>query len=464
VERRRCDADDIVFFASCDGLPHLVTLPRGPIEEIGIVYNKMKVCFVTGDSPREIGGASSGLMRLLPFLRLAGIELELHVMASGGRPGVICAFCEQQGIPVRRMPILLHLPYGVRGLLKLLEDSQPDIYIPNHMVPAFYAAGYARRAGIPTIGILRTDDLYYRGIEDEFINGDPDFRVSAVVAVSGFLESQIRSAAAAVGVLVRRIPSGVPIPERAAVLPRSVFRLIYTGNLTDIQKRISDVTNALCTATQTIPNLEVWIVGEGVARPAVEKLIRERGMATKVKLLGWVHNDQIYDLLAQCHSLVLLSDCEGMPVSVMEAMATGVVPICLDTRSGIREAIEHGVNGLIVKDRAADFLAAVMELQSKPAKWQQLSLAARETARQRFSIEECARQWTDLLESLHRPRTARAVFKAPRILRLPAPDPKFDIFGMTIPWRGRVSEYIQSTPPLYRMAKLALAAGRKVLK
>ena len=424
----------------------------------------MKVCFVTGDNPREIGGASSGLMRLLPFLQLAGIELEVHVMAAGGRPGVICAFCEQQRIPVRLMPILLHLPYAVRALLKSLEEGQPDIYIPNHMVPAFYAAGYAKRAGIPTIGVLRTDDSYYWAIVDEFINGDPAFRVSAMVTVSSFLESRVRSTAATLGVMVRRIPSGVPIPATTAEQPKSAFRLIYTGNLTDIQKRISEVADALCTATQTIPNLEAWIVGEGVSRPAVEDIIRGRGMGSSVKLLGWVHSAQIYDLLAQCHSLVLLSDCEGMPVSVMEAMATGVVPICLDTRSGIHEAIEHGVNGLIVKDRAADFLAAVRELQSNPRKWQQLSLAARETARRHFSIEECARQWIDMLENLHGPRTARADFKAPRVLRLPPPDPKFDIFGMTIPWRGRVAEYVRSTPPLYRMAKLTLAAGRKVMK
>jgi glycosyltransferase involved in cell wall biosynthesis len=420
----------------------------------------MKVCFVTHDSPRDIGGASSGLVRLLPFLQLAGIELEMHVMAN--QPGVICAFCEEQGIPVRRLPLLLHLPYAVRALLKFLEEGQPDIYIPNHMVPAYFAAGYARRAGIPTIGILRTDDPYYWGIVDEFIAGDPDFRVSAIVTVSSFLESQVSSMAATLGVMVRRIPSGVPIPARAAGLSRSIFRLVYTGNLVEKQKRISEVTNALCAATQSIPNLEAWIIGEGIARPAVEDIIHEHGMG-RVKLLGWVPNAQIYDLLAQCHSLVLLSDCEGMPVSVIEAMAAGVVPVCLDTRSGIQEAIEHGVNGLIVKDRAADFFAAVRELQSDRAKWQQLSLAARETARRRFSIEECACQWVDMLENLHRPRTARADFKAPRVLRLPPPDPKFDIFGMTIPWRGRVTEYIRSTPPLYRMAKLTVAAGRKVM-
>jgi colanic acid/amylovoran biosynthesis glycosyltransferase len=424
----------------------------------------MKVCFVTHDSPRELGGASSGLMRLLPYLRLAGIELELHVMATGGRPGVICAFCEQQRIPVRLMPILFHPPYAVRALLKFLEEAQPDIYIPNHIVPAFFAAGYAKRAGIPTIGVMRTDDSYYWGIVDEFINGNPDFRLSAIVTVSSFLESQIRPKAAPFGVMVRRIPSGISIPTTAAELPTSVFRLIYTGTLANIQKRISEVANALCIATQTIPNLEAWIVGDGVARPEVENIIRETGMGSRVKLLGWVHNARIYDLLTQCQSLVLLSDCEGMPVSVMEAMATGVVPICLDTRSGIREAIEHGVNGLIVKDRAADFFAAVRNLQSNPAKWQRMSMAARETARQRFSIEECARQWVDMLETLHKPRTTRADFNAPRLLRLPPPDSKFDIFGMTIPWKGRVADYIRATPPLYRMAKLTLAAGRRVMK
>ena len=109
---------------------------------------------------------------------------------------------------------------------------------------------------------------------------------------------------------------------------------------------------------------------------------------------------------------------------MLEAMATGVVPICLDTRSGIREAIEHGVNGLIVKDRAVDFLAIVNALQSDPEKWRQLSLAARETVRRRFSIEECARQWVVLLEHLKRKEPARADFRAPRVLRLPPPNAK----------------------------------------
>jgi colanic acid/amylovoran biosynthesis glycosyltransferase len=419
----------------------------------------MKVCFATYDLP-HIGGATIFLERLLPILQVAGIEPEVHAMGSGGKPGVHCTLFNEQGITVRWTPLLMHVPYAVRSFLRLLEDGQPDIYVPFFVLPAYYAAGYARRAGIPTVGALFSDELYFSGIVDEFVNGDPDFRLSAVVPVSTFLESQVSSTAAPLGVIVRRIANGIPIPAGTAEPAGPVFRLVYTGRLVEEAKRISDVTNALCAAAQNIPNLEAWLTGEGDARPAVEAIIREKGMGSRVRLLGRV--DNVYDVLAQCHGLVLLSDYEGLPVSVLEAMATGVVPICLDTRSGVQEAIEHGVNGLIVKDRGADFLAAVRGLQSDPAKWQQLSLAARETARKRYSIEESARQWVDLLEHLFVRKPARAGFPAFGTLRLPPPNPKFGTYGASLPWRKRTEDYIKTVPPLYRMARAAVAVRRKM--
>jgi colanic acid/amylovoran biosynthesis glycosyltransferase len=420
----------------------------------------MKVCFVTWDAPQAIGGSSALMQRLLPLLQVAGIEVEVHVMAAYGRPGANCAFFREQGVPIRLMPMLHHVPYAVRSLLKFLKDSKPDIYVPYCIAPAYYVAGYAKRAGISTVGVLLSDHSYQMALVDEFINGNPDFRVSAVVPVSVFLESQVSTTAAARGVMVRRIPNGVPIPARTARPPGSVFRLVYTGHLEEEAKRVSDVAKALCSVTQNITSLEAWMTGAGSARPAVEAIIREKGMDARVRLLGRV--DDVYDVLRQCHGLVLLSDYEGLPTSVLEAMATGVVPICLDTRSGIREAIEHGVNGLIVKDRGADFYDAVNGLQSDPVKWRRLSAAARETARQRFSVEACARQWVDLLEHLNKRKAARADFPAFGVLPLPPPNPKFDIFGMELPWKEKCKEYIKSKAPLYRMAKATVAIGRKM--
>jgi colanic acid/amylovoran biosynthesis glycosyltransferase len=419
----------------------------------------MKVCFVTHDSPRDMGGLNSWLQKLLPLLQMAGIEVEVHLTAVYGKPGINCAFFSDHGMRIRWMPSLKHLPYAVKYLHQLLKESRSDIYVPTVIVPAYFAAGYARCAGIPTVGVLLADNQYHRTLVDEFINGDPDYRVSAVVPCSTFLESQVSSPAAAHGVMVRQIACGVPIPARTAEPPGSVFRLVYTGRLTEEAKRISDVANALCTVTQKIPNLEAWITGEGDARPAVENIIREKG-GDRVRLLGRV--DDVYDVLPQCHALVLLSDYEGLPISVLEAMATGVVPICLDTRSGIREAIEHAVNGLIVNDRAADFFSAVKSLQNDPAKWRRLSVAARETVQQRFSAEASARQWIDLLEQLNRQKAARAEFPAFGTLPLPPPGPKFEVYGIEMPWNAKCKEYIKSVPLLHRMAKATLEAGRKM--
>jgi colanic acid/amylovoran biosynthesis glycosyltransferase len=418
----------------------------------------MKVCFVTHDSPQDIAGVNSWLRRTLPLLRIA----EVHAMAVGGKPGATCAFFEEQGIPVRWMPLLKHLPYAVRSLLQLVEKAQPDIYVPNSLVPAYYAAGFARRSGIPTVGVLHCDDAYYQGVIDQFISGPLDFRLSAIVPVSSFLEMHVSSVAAAFGVMTRRIFYGVPIPAGTAELSGSVFRLVYTGNLVEVQKRISDVAKALCAVTRSSPNLEAWIVGDGDARPAVENIIREKGLGDRVQLLGWVDNAHIYDVLTQCHSLVLLSDCEGLSVSMMEGMAAGLVPICLDMRSGIQDAIENEVNGLIVKDRAADFYRAVKELHSDPEKWRQLSRAARETARRRFSVEECAREWVDLFQDLKRD-AAPGNFQRPRVARLPPADPRFDIWSMKLSWDNRLKEYIQSISPIYRVTEATVTAGRKLM-
>src|SRR6266446_4068571 len=164
----------------------------------------MKVCFATYDDPGAVGGASFWLERLLPLLQMAGVELEVHAVGIGGEPSVHCAFFKEQGIPVRWTPYLWHLPYAVRSLLRFIEEGQPDVYVPNSVCPAYYAAGYARRAGIATVGVMQTDHSYCWGIVDQFVNGDPDFRVSAVVPCSTFLESLVSSTAPALGVTVRR--------------------------------------------------------------------------------------------------------------------------------------------------------------------------------------------------------------------------------------------------------------------
>src|SRR5262249_6640192 len=413
----------------------------------------MKVAFATYDVPQDIGGVSTWMQRVLPLLQGTGVAVEVHMMAFYGQPGTDCTYFQERGIPGRWIPWQQHLPYAVRAFLRFLEQGQPDVYVPNCIVPAYFAAGYARRSGIPTVGVLHSDDPFHWGMVDEFIKGPPEFRLSAVVPVSAFLESEVSSTAMARGVAVHRIGHGVPVPNKSTQFPDLAFRLVYMGRLIEEQKRSSDVAVALCEVVRRNPNLEAWIVGDGPARKAVEDIIEEKGVGTQVRLLGRVDNTNVFGILAQCHGLVLLSDYEGLPISMLEAMATGVVPICLDMRSGIREAVQHGVNGLIVKDRAEDFFTSVEALQGNLAWWKKLSIAARETVCERYSIENCTREWADFLQSLNRRRAAPTIFKRPRVLWLPPPNPKFGDYDIRLSWKRRLKDRLRSVPIVYRVVK-----------
>lgn len=423
----------------------------------------MKVVFATYDSPDDVGGVSSWLQRLLPRLKVAGFEVEVHLMAFGGRPGVNCAWFEKHGIPFRWIPWEEETRKAVRNCLKLIEESQPDVYVPNCILPPYYAAGYVRSQGVQTVGVLHSDDPFYWGLVDEFINGRLEFRLSALVAVSKYLEGAVEEATKKHKVVVRRIGCGVPIPDHVAKPPSGVFRLVYTGRLVEEQKCISEVTRALCAVINQNPGVEAWIVGEGGARATVEQIIQTSGVdAQRVKLLGRVDISKIFSVLRDCHAFVLLSDYEGLPVSMLEAMAAGVVPVCLDMRSGIREAIQPGFNGLIVKDRKEDFYAAVQALQRDPVLWSKLSANARETVRQRFSEETCAASWIELFRSFEISRRAIPV-KSPVFVRLPRRNPKFGYSDQRHLPFGKNWSRLRSILGRYRRKMLAKIGGTSFL-
>jgi colanic acid/amylovoran biosynthesis glycosyltransferase len=385
----------------------------------------VKAVFVTYDSDNDVGGVSSWLRRLLPRLKATGIGVEVHVLTVAGRPGINCAWFKKQGIPFRCKPWESETRKAVRHCLNLIVESQTDIYVPNCMVPAYYAASYFRRQGGTTVGVLHSDDPFYWGIVDEFVNGCPAFRLSAIVTVSKFLQQAVDESANANAIDIRRIAYGVPLSTEVAKPPNGVFRLVYTGRLVEEQKRISEVAHALCSVVSQNSAIEALIVGEGGARADVERIIQTSGVDTRrMRLLGRVDVSDIYSVLSDCHAFVLLSDYEGLPLSMLEAMAAGVVPVCLDMRSGVREAIQPGFNGLIVKDRKGDFNSAIRTLQRDTGLWSKLSANARETVKENFSEETCAVSWVELLRSFGEHRHG-GVIRTPLFIRLPRRNPKF---------------------------------------
>jgi glycosyltransferase involved in cell wall biosynthesis len=263
---------------------------------------------------------------------------------------------------------------------------------------------------------------FYPGLLDEFVLGRAAYQVSAFVCISKGLEQAVLERHPT-GTLVRSIPYGVPIPESVAKKPNGRLRLAYVGRLAEEQKRISEVTHGLCRAVREVPGTEALIYGDGPARAAVEQILREEGNGLPVQLVGFVENDQIPKHLLECHAVVLLSDHEGLGLSLLEGMASGVVPIGLRGAPGVTEFVVDGLTGLLVGDRGDEFVAAVRRLREDPALWKRLARSAHSKVEADFSEKACADRWQELFHKLVNSSGPRKPLRIPRRLHLPPVHP-----------------------------------------
>jgi glycosyltransferase involved in cell wall biosynthesis len=140
------------------------------------------------------------------------------------------------------------------------------------------------------------------------------------------------------------------------------------------------------------------IVGEGIFRPHLERIIAELHIQESVELLG--KRLDIVDLLQHSWGFVLPSRWEGMPNALLEAMACGLP--CVATRvSGSEDIIQSEINGLLVEPEQPALLAhALRRIVTDRALALRLGQEARDTIVTRYRIETVAERCLHLYHYL----------------------------------------------------------------
>jgi len=385
----------------------------------------MNVTFCAYDRPNYIGGPTTALRRLLPALPQFGCVPRVLFFTVGAAEGAIAQALQRHGIGYLQTRQQAFTETHIRWILERMGEDPPDVFVPDYVVQAYYAGRWLRAAGIPTVAVLHGDDRYYDALLSEFVFGDPAYQVAGLVCVSQTLERNLRAKHPQLPptTLVRHIPHGVPIPQQVARPPDGRLKLAYVGRLVKINKQVSEMTRALCRVAREIPGTEAVLYGDGPSRSALQQILRTEGKGLPIRLAGNVDNDQIQSHLLDRHVIVLLSDSEGLPIALMEAMACGVVPICLRVPSGVLELVEDGVTGLLVNDRGDDFVAAVRQLRDEPGLWERLSRAARAKIEAEYSQEQSAARWAAFFEELRRNAGQRRPIEIPSRFDLPPVHP-----------------------------------------
>lgn len=152
--------------------------------------------------------------------------------------------------------------------------------------------------------------------------------------------------------------------------------------------------------------LQYIIIGGGPLLKSMRRLIRSLRIEDTVKLLGRKRQQEVIGILKKSHILIAPSvtgrdgDQEGTPVSLMEAMATGM-PVVSTQHSGINELVENGVTGFLVPERDIDSLAdRTSYLIAHPDICLQMGLAARAHIVKYFNIHKLNNRLTEIYQGL----------------------------------------------------------------
>ena len=122
--------------------------------------------------------------------------------------------------------------------------------------------------------------------------------------------------------------------------------LIVTRNL-ELIYDISTAIRAFALIRQRLPNALLTVAGTGPERLALEQLVVRLGVKGAVTFSGQIDNKNIVDLYAAADCLLNPSTVDNMPISILEAMASGVPVISTDA-GGIPDMVRHGVTALLV--------------------------------------------------------------------------------------------------------------------
>ena len=160
------------------------------------------------------------------------------------------------------------------------------------------------------------------------------------------------------------------------------------------KKGILTAIKAMHTVVQRHPGTQYLICGTGPQQDKLQAAIAEHGLEKNVHLLGWLSQEQLLAEYQKAHlflhpsELTKDSDQEGIPNSMLEAMATGL-PVVATQHGGIPEAVTHGHDGLLVPEKSPDLLAqAILSLLEDPAQLANLSRQAAASVRQNFEATQ----------------------------------------------------------------------------
>lgn len=345
------------------------------------------------------GGSERYAVDLASALDSSHYSIHLCALDSGGE---LEADARKYDIPftIMHRPPRISLTFMWR-VYQFLRQKRPNVVHTHHFAPLLYSAVSTKLVGarlIHTEHGLGMYDCRRRRLALRLLST----LCSSIVAVgtesARFLREQVGIPAGKLSV----IPGGIRTDQfvgSSRTAARRVLGLRDVDRVAVIVARLSAeknhrlLLNAFREVSQRVENACLLIVGEGSERSAISTEISRLGLENCVRLLG-LRRD-IPRILAASDVFLLSSNEEGLPIAVLEAMASGL-PIVATDVGDLCTVIEQSITGRLVPAGDIDaFAQATIDILADSAKAQVMGREARRRVTS-FSVRNMAERYQGL--------------------------------------------------------------------
>ncbi|NUN63508.1 glycosyltransferase family 4 protein [Pseudanabaena biceps] len=384
--------------------------------------SKLRILFSHYSLEDDISGITTWLEKLLLRMDKDGIPTTLYLQHfdSNIEKSSLLQSLKKSSIKVEIESISSYTEDDIRNTLACINRHRPNVFLPQFFQFTFYAASIAGQNGLPWVLPIHSDTPFNWAIAN-FLS--PETKGGQIVGVSHYICQLAENQALAKQ--AQCIPYGVTIGDKKAIFSDSPFRVVFSGRVVEDQKRISLVLEAMSLACKLDPRIECVILGDGSQLDDSKLWVESQDLSDRIQFRGRLPFEEVTEELGKCQSILLMSDYEGLPVALIEAMAIGVVPIVRYILSGVPELVKDEITGILIDDTPARAAEAILHLANNPTLWKNYSVASRELISQNYNEDICYERWLNLIAQLCEQSTVNYPIPIPKKIPLPSTNQPF---------------------------------------
>ena len=308
--------------------------------------------------------------------------------------GGILAFRVALGVITSDDFDVIHVQGAIPGfLLSRTGIAKPLVYTVHNPPPVLFR--------YPSMYQEALRRFFHLQVEIPLVN-----QADHVISVSEDIRKYLVKTMGLVEDSISFIPNGVDTATYRPGLSRTALQkslpglpeqyILFVGQLT-YRKGVDVLLEALSRPNSS--SVHAVVVGDGPERRRLTLLSRELGVENRAHFVGGVSRELLPSLYSNAQCFVLPTRGEGMPLVLLEALASGL-PIVATNIGSISAILEKRLVGFLFEKEDADTLARyTLRIVSNNSLRQELGASARELAENHYSWDEIARQTTRAYES-----------------------------------------------------------------